>query len=100
MDTVEPYALERHLAQQQEASLSETGYAAQPEQARKRVRSILEAGGRSLICSHRPVVPALLDELLGADQVASLMENGLPPSALVAIHHLAGELLGIERVDP
>ncbi len=99
-DTVAPYGRLRQLRQENEPALSESGYAANPGESRRRIRSILEAGGRSVVCSHRPLVPDLLDEILGVEERAALIADGLPPSALVVIHHLSGEVLGVERLDP
>ena len=43
--------------------LSEEGFEAAPEKAHRHLATLLERGEPSLLCTHGPVLPALLDDL-------------------------------------
>ena len=100
LDTVEPYALAQHLPVVPEPHVSERGHRHKPDAAGRRMSRLLESGGRVVLCSHRPVLPALLTAAVGAEDAAALIGTGLPPSAMVVIHHVRGRVLATERHDP
>ena len=47
------------------AGLSEEGFEAAPEKAHRHLARLLERGEPSLLCTHGPVLPELLDDLAG-----------------------------------
>ncbi len=100
IDTVDPYAIARGLGITLEPKVSERGHRHKPDAAAKRIAALLEAGGRTVLCSHRPVLPALLGQAVGTKRGVELIGDGLPPAALVVIHHLRGTVLAVERHDP
>lgn len=63
MDTVRPYAHATHSTVSQEPLLSEEGFASSRTAAFKRVDQILGDWRPAVICSHRPVLPDLLEHI-------------------------------------
>jgi len=61
--TVEPYAAGRGLKLRTRDALSEEGFAESPVGALAQVERLLEKGEPAALCSHGPVLPALLDVL-------------------------------------
>lgn len=100
LDTVEPYARARRLPMVTEGTVSERGHRQRPDHVGKRTAELLEGGGRTVLCSHRPVLPAILKAAIGVAGGTSVIGGGLPPSAMVVIHHVRGRVLAIERHEP
>jgi 8-oxo-(d)GTP phosphatase len=100
IDTVDPYAIARRLSITLEPKVSERGHRHKPDAAAKRIAALLDDGGRTVLCSHRPVLPALLGQAVGNKRGVELIGDGLPPAAMVVIHHLRGTVVAIERHDP
>lgn len=65
LDTVEPYATEHRLRVRERNGLSEEGFALDPSKAVRRLQKVVAAGRPSALCSHGPVLPALLEVLHG-----------------------------------
>jgi len=63
LTTVEPYAESRKLAIIERLALSEHGNANGPARTRKVVQKLVETGVASVLCSHRPSLPTILDAL-------------------------------------
>jgi 8-oxo-dGTP diphosphatase len=63
--TVEPYAVSAGVRLRARPGLSEEGFEAVPEKAHRHLARLLERGEPALICTHGPVLPALLDDLAG-----------------------------------
>jgi 8-oxo-dGTP diphosphatase len=63
--TVEPYAVSAGTPLRTREGLSEEGFAAAPDKAHRHLARLLERGEPSLLCTHGPVLPALLDDLAG-----------------------------------
>lgn len=63
-DTLAPFAAERGLDLRLKPSLSEEVFAQAPQRAVRRLRKELERGVPTALCSHGPVLPALLEELM------------------------------------
>lgn len=64
VDTLAPYAQERGIELRTKPSLSEEVFAVEPERAVRRLRKVLERGVATALCSHGPVLPSLLEELV------------------------------------
>jgi 8-oxo-dGTP diphosphatase len=88
LDTVRPYADDHVLAIEAEHGLSEEGWSAAA------VRSVLDgllAGKESaVVCTHRPVLPEVLD-------VLGVTEEPLGPGEMVVCHHRKGRVVAVER---
>ncbi|MEO7752142.1 MAG: NUDIX hydrolase [Terracoccus sp.] len=113
--TLEPYAAAHQLRVRTRVSLSEEDFEADPAPALQQVAKLLEKGEPAALCSHGPVLPALLDAL-GEHVAAShpreawLREelHTAADSALrkgeVLVCHLTGRgadarVVGVERVN-
>jgi 8-oxo-dGTP diphosphatase len=62
-DTLRPAAAQLGAAVRTKGGLSEEGYAAEPARAVRPLERLLERGTPAALCSHGPVLPALLDAL-------------------------------------
>lgn len=69
VDTVSPYAAAEHLRVETRKRFSEEGFEAHPDRAGRAIEQLLEAAVPVALCTHRPVLPAVLDAL--ADRAAS-----------------------------
>jgi 8-oxo-dGTP diphosphatase len=97
LDTVRPFAHANHLAISREPLLSEEGFASSPTAALKRIDQVLADRAPLVICTHRPVLPELMDHValhLGLSQVPdSALETGES-----VVFHRAAEQIAVERV--
>lgn len=98
LDTVTPYAASRTLTIEHEPLFSEEGFAASRRHALHRLRALLELGGRTVVCTHRPVLPSLLTHVAGRHDAAAALP--LAPSGAVIVHHVKGLVLSLERHGP
>jgi 8-oxo-dGTP diphosphatase len=83
LDTVSPYAAATKTRARLKWALSEEGFAEQPDRARYHLTRLLERGSSSVVCSHGPVLPALLEQLAG---IASADESAAGATLLDAAH--------------
>lgn len=103
-ETVKKFAKSIDAGVIAEPALSEEGHAERPKRAAKRMRELLSDPTPLVVCSHRPVLPTLLEE------IASLRISGprdldakLPPGGFLVVHrHFASgaeepEILAVER---
>lgn len=113
LDTISPYAVWSGIAPRAKKGLSEEGHEADPDKAEQHVEAALERGEAVAICSHGPVMGALLDalgprlDLVGDGSVETLEqfvsardENLVKGEALVC--HVAGtgadaRIVAVER---
>jgi phosphohistidine phosphatase SixA/8-oxo-dGTP pyrophosphatase MutT (NUDIX family) len=80
-DTLRPFAAQLGAAMRTKDGLSEEGYAAEPARAVRHLERLVERGAPAALCSHGPVLPALLTTLLAlvapdepeADQVGAAL---------------------------
>ena len=63
LDTLAPYAAASGVRVRSKDGLSETGHRRRPVKARKHLRTLLESTHGGGLCTHRPVLGALLAEL-------------------------------------
>ena len=61
--TVEPYAVSAGVKLRTRSGLSEEGFEAAPDKAHRHLARLLERREPALLCTHGPVLPALLDDL-------------------------------------
>ena len=88
VDTVLPYAVAAGHKVRRRAELSEEGFAEQPEKAPAHLTRLLERGEATVVCSHGPVLPALLDQLAG------IADPGESATAKAALSEAARHGLG------
>ena len=78
LDTIAPYAVQSGHEARSREGLSEEGHEADPGKAGELVEKLLERGEPSAVCTHGPVMPAVMEALTdrlhldGADAVAML----------------------------
>jgi 8-oxo-dGTP diphosphatase len=65
LDTVLPYTVAAGIRARLKAGLSEEGFAEQPDRAPYHLTRLLDRGNAAVVCSHGPVLPALLERLAG-----------------------------------
>lgn len=89
METVQPLADGLRVSIAAEPMLSEEGHFAHPFAAPLRLGELLHMREPMVVCSHRPVMPSLMDGLFGiqggADWVSAL-DPRLQPGAFVVLH--------------
>jgi 8-oxo-dGTP diphosphatase len=56
------------------------------------VQRILASNTRTVICSHRPVIPDIF-------ATAGVAEIGLAPASMVVLHRRQGKVLDLEQHD-
>ncbi|WP_116114983.1 NUDIX hydrolase [Austwickia chelonae] len=64
LHTVTPYAESRQYTVHSTTVLSEEGFAEDPRLSAAALKGLLRSGERALLCSHGPVIPSLLTELI------------------------------------
>lgn len=103
--TVEPYADRIGVAVELESALSEEGCADDADATRATVARLLEAGGPDVWCTHRPVLPIVLQEIgrrLGLDRRDDRLDPRLAPGAALLLHRSVadGSAVAIEPLEP
>ena len=93
---------------QHEPGLSEEGFETNSERAAKRVRQLLRDPAPMVLCSHRPVLPTILQAAAAAFNLSGSGEEWepkMPPGAFVVLHRSFQkgpdpDLIGMERHLP
>jgi 8-oxo-dGTP diphosphatase len=103
-DTVGPYASARSISINFEPSVSEEQHLIDPELARQRVRDIARVNEPIVLCTHRPVMPSVMDALSEVFAVetdgAHAFNPALTPGSMVIYHRDVQNLstvLAVER---
>lgn len=115
-DTLRPFAAQLGAALRTKQGLSEEGYAAEPARAVRHLERLVERGAPAALCSHGPVLPALLGLLLArvapdepeADQVEGALRAAVRDKMAkgeVLVAHLVGtgasaRVVAVERHLP
>jgi len=98
LDTVRPYAAAHGLDIEEDQLFSEEGFARRPRRAVSRLDQVLRTGGRTVLCTHRPVLPSLLRRAVGRRETQAALP--LPPGGAIVVHHVAGTVVSVERHGP
>lgn len=86
-----------------EPSLSERGHADKPRRAARRMQQLLAERRPLVVCSHRPVMPTLVEAIAGLRITGPLdLDPRLPPGAFLVVHRAFDEgeeptVLAVER---
>ena len=91
VQTVSPYVHTTGWPATLHAELSEED--ATTEDVVDLVGALLEARESTVLCTHRPVLPTVLDAL-------RLPDTALEPGAMLVVHHRKGRVVATEPVDP
>jgi 8-oxo-dGTP diphosphatase len=96
--TVEPYAKRRELELHLSDELTEAASQKHPDKTLKRVHRIIQNGDSAIICSHRPAIPVILQEIAkyqSPKQMAPISGDLVPGEFLVI--HLTKSKPGVSR---
>ena len=88
LHTVAPYARDHVLAIEAVPGINEED--STPVTVSTMVRSLLGSKENAVLCSHRPVLPQVLDSL-------GISEEPLSPGEIIVAHHRKGRVLATER---
>lgn len=94
-ESVRRFAEARGIELELDADLSERGYDAAPERARALIRKIFADGRSTIVCSHRPVLPFLLNAATEGAECAAPTET-LPPGGFHVLHIADGRVISID----
>jgi len=102
-DTVGPYASARSLSIALEHSMSEEEHLQFPDKASERASELAEIESAFVLCTHRPVLPTIMDVLatkfeLEAD-IKKAFDPSLTPGSMVVYHRDSLDLSKIVAVE-
>lgn len=95
VDTVSPYARRHGLDIELEPLLTEDGHAMLGDRVQALVQKYLAEGDRTVVCTHRPVLPTLV-EAVSQHTGLPAPEQSLPPAGFHVVHHYDGKVTDIE----
>jgi len=102
-DTVGPFASVRSLPIALEASLSEERHTENPVNANERVAYLAQANDALVLCTHRPVMPTVMQKLSESFNLTHELEDAfdptLAPGAYVIYHRASHDLQQIVAVE-
>jgi 8-oxo-dGTP diphosphatase len=93
--TLKPYASLRDLPIRRERTLSEREY--DPASALRIALDLLNSEVPAVICGHGKVLPELIAGILQLRHPAAVRDTHLRKGAFAVLHHVAGEVVGLER---
>jgi len=98
VETVWPYVGVAGARLELQPVLSEEGHSAQPHGPEKLARALLADGARTVVCSHRSVLPELI--AAAADQASEVLPGRpLEPGDFLVFHHRGGVPVAVERFE-
>ncbi len=80
------------------ADLSEYGYAKDREAPLDYVQDLMERGTAAIICSHNPIIPKVVQKLVGKKYFKSV-DRELEPAQAIVLHCRAGEVIACDWID-
>ena len=103
-DTVSPYATARSLAITLEQSMSEERHTESPKKATARVVELASTSGPLVLCTHRPVLPSVMQTLselfvLTDPEIKKAFDPALTPGSFVVYHRNANDLSQIVAIE-
>ena len=102
-DTVGPYASSRSLAITLESSLSEEQHIKDPGNASARATELAAYANPFVLCTHRPVLPTVMDALATQFELATeskkAFDPALTPGSMVVYHRDSSDLSKIVAVE-
>lgn len=102
-DTVGPYATARSLAITLEKSVTEEHHQEHPEKVRALVAKLITQSNPLVLCTHRPVMPTVMDSLAESleleNEVKKSFDPALTPGSMVVYHRDAADLSKVVSVE-
>ncbi|MDP2287016.1 MAG: NUDIX domain-containing protein [Actinomycetota bacterium] len=107
MQTVKKFAKYAQVPVISESALSEENYDSNPKKTAARIRDLVSQHHAMVICSHRPVLPTILEtlaEAMGEDCTRPAWDPRMQPGAFIVLHRAFApdgtpRLVSIERHD-
>ena len=109
VETVRPFAGVQRVTIEQEPIFSERGFERAPDATVARLQSILRNGRPTVLCTHRPVLPALFEAVVGRSAgptrqlLRSVLAQGVAPGSFVVLHRTGGDdpqIVAAEHAKP
>ncbi len=105
MQTVKKFAKHAQVPVLSESALSEENFESNPKKTAVRIRDLVSQHHPMVICSHRPVLPTILEtlaETMGEDASRPSWDPRMQPGAFIVLHRAFGpdgtpRLVSIER---
>ena len=102
-DTVGPYATARSLVVTLETTVSEERHQEHPEKVRARVTELANQSNPLVLCTHRPVMPTVMDSLAESfeleTEVKKAFDPALTPGSMVVYHRDVTDLSKVISVE-
>ena len=102
-DTVGPFATARSLAVTLERTVSEERHQEHPEKARSRVAELARQSKPLVLCTHRPVMPTVMESLAEVFELEAefkkAFDPALTPGSMVLFHRDAANLSKVVSVE-
>lgn len=102
-DTVGPYASARSISIKLEPTLSEERHKESPKKALARVTELALSNSEIALCTHRPVMPTVMESLSQtltvADPSKKTFDPALTPGSMVIFHRNVENLSQIQAVE-
>jgi 8-oxo-dGTP diphosphatase len=102
-DTVGPYATGRSLPVVLEKTVSEERHKDHPERAIARVKELAEIPSALVLCTHRPVLPAVMEALSSIftveNETKKTFDPAFTPGTMVVYHRDATDLRHVVSVE-
>lgn len=102
-DTVGPYATARSIPIELEETLSEEQHKAHPQKASSRILTIAKSTLPLALCTHRPVMPTVMESLSSIFQIENptkkMFDPALTPGSMVIYHRDATDLSKVISVE-
>jgi 8-oxo-(d)GTP phosphatase len=86
--SVRPYQAKAGVQLELLDLLSEEGFRTHPGETLELAQDLLENQQPTLICTHRPVLPNLLNQILAVSKARRTQNLRLPPGGMVVVHRL------------
>jgi 8-oxo-dGTP diphosphatase len=102
-DTVGPYATARSLGVALEKTVSEERHQEHPEKVRARVTELAAQSNPLVLCTHRPVMPTVMESLSESfeleNEVKKAFDPALTPGSMVVYHRDVADLSKVVSVE-
>lgn len=102
-DTVGPYATARSLSVALEKTVSEERHQEHPEKVRARVTELAAQSNPLVLCTHRPVMPTVMESLSETfnleTEVKKAFDPALTPGSMVVFHRDVTDLSRVVSVE-
>ncbi|UGQ15444.1 histidine phosphatase family protein [Yinghuangia sp. ASG 101] len=100
LESVDPYCRRAGGAVEAVPALSEEGHARDPAAGAELVRALVADGTPAVVCTHRPVLPAILAAVGQDTPPGRARDELLLPGEFLALHTAGGVVVAADRHAP